>query len=284
MKMSKTTKQVAALTAGLLTTGLIASADQTLPAGGPERSYTGQVVSVDPQERTFSVKSWLLSSRQFIPGANCTYLMADPGKGTAADLRPGQEVTVSYQVAQGVRVADRIEQRALRYEGVVAANDPNAHSVTLHLRGYDRRIAIAPGCIVMLKNDKTGTLADVQPGDHVTITYETPNGIPIAREISQTSAEFVGRLTALDLETKTVKARDTFGTMKFNLADNCTIVINGKTGGTLGELRPEERLVFNYEQLNGVNVVNRIAPAPAQSQANSTFSTAPGYPGSPVGY
>jgi Cu/Ag efflux protein CusF len=281
MKMSNTTKQMAALAAGLLTTGLIASADQAMPAGGPERSYSGQVVSVDPQERTFSVKSWLLSSRQFNLGANCTFLMVGQGNDTAADLRPGQEVTVSYQVAQGVRVADRIQQRALRYEGAVAAIDQNAHSVTLHQRGFDRRIEIAPGCTVMLKNDKAGTLADIQPGDHVTITYETPNGMPVAREISQTSAEFVGRLTALDLEAKTVKAKDTFGTMKFNLADNCAIVINGKTDGTLSELRPDERLVFNYEQLNGVNVVNRIAPAPAQSQANSTLTP---YPGSPAGY
>ncbi len=54
------------------------------------------------------------------------------------------------------------------------------------------------------------------------------------------------------------------------MADNCAIVINGKADGQLSDLRPDEKLVFNYDEINGVNVVNRIAPA--EEQTNSVAS------------
>ena len=62
------------------------------------------------------------------------------------------------------------------------------------------------------------------------------------------------------------------------LADNCAIVLNGKTDGKLSQLRPDERLLFNYDTINGVNVVNRIAPAPVEEQHDSLTTTTPGYP------
>jgi hypothetical protein len=84
---------------------------------------------------------------------------------------------------------------------------------------------------------------------------------------------FTGTLTAIDLEAKTLKARAMFGTKKFNVADNCAIVINGRTDGRLSNLKPTDKLVFSYDEINGVNVVNRIAPAGVQ--ANPVASTTP---------
>jgi len=59
--------------------------------------------------------------------------------------------------------------------------------------------------------------------------------------------------------------------MKFNVADNCAIVINGKSDGQLSDLKPNDKLVFSYDEVNGVNVVSRIAPA--EVQANSVATT-----------
>jgi hypothetical protein len=91
------------------------------------------------------------------------------------------------------------------------------------------------------------------------VTYETPNDIATARQIAQTSESFAGTLTAIDLDERTVKAKTLFDTKKFNLVDNCAIVINGKTDARLSDLKPEDKLVFSYDEINGVNVVNRIA-------------------------
>lgn len=84
---------------------------------------------------------------------------------------------------------------------------------------------------------------------------------------------YTGTLTAIDLGEKTLKARALFETKKFNVADNCAIVINGKTDGKLSDLRPNDRLVFNYDEINGINVVNRIAPGKAATEPPATASS-----------
>ena len=47
--------------------------------------------------------------------------------------------------------------------------------------------------------------------------------------------------------------------MKFNLAANCAVVLNGKPGAELRDIRLGDRLVLDYDQVNGINIVNRIA-------------------------
>jgi Cu/Ag efflux protein CusF len=239
------------------------SADPAAPPAMPEKSYTGTVVSVDPKENVLSVKGWFWH-KGFNLGNDCAYTLLDNKGGTANDLRPGAKVTVSYQDANGVLIADRVEQRPMRDEGMVKAIDPKAHTLTLHLRGLDKTFQIANDCGIVLRDDKTGTLADIQPGNHVTVTYETPDGNLTARQIAQTSIGFTGTLTAIDLGEKTLKAKAGFISKKFNVADNCAIVINGRPDGQLNDLKPDDNLVISYDEINGINVVNRIAPADAQ--------------------
>ena len=260
-----------------------APADQPATAAKPDKSYTGTVVSVDPNGQMLSVKAWLLSEKSFNLGDNCAYTLLDKNDGTANDLRPGEKVTVNYQELHGVLIADRVEQRPMQFEGVVQAIDPDKHTLTLHRRGLDKRLEIAGGCIIVLRGEQRGTFADIQPGDHVMVTYETPGGKPSAREIALTSIVFTGTLTAIDLGEKTVKASALFGSMKFNVADDCIIVMNGKTDGHLSDLKPNDKLVFNYDEINGINVVDRIAPAAADVQRNTPLVTStpmgnqPGY-------
>lgn len=267
MKTTKSSNWTAVCAAFLTTTAVFrASADGPATAVRPEKNYTGMIVSVDPKELTLEAKGFLLSKR-FNLGAACSYAALDKASATAADLRPGEKVAIRYQDANGVLVADRVEQLPMRYEGMVKAVDPGAHTLTLHLRGRDESFQIANDCGVELRDDKSGTLVDVQAGDHVTVTYEKPGGKLTARQIAQTSLEFTGTLTAIDLGDKTVKAKSAFASKKFNVGDDCAIVVNGKPAGRLGDLKPNDRLVFNYDEINGVNVVNRIAPAEGRPNA-----------------
>ena len=247
-------------------------ADQATTAAQPEKSYTGTVVSVDPQGHTLKAK-WFLLNKKFNLGVACVYTLPDNTAGTINDLRPGEKVTVSYQNVGGVLVADRVDQQPMRYEGMVQAIDPVAHTLTLHVYGMDKTFQIANDCNVLLRDDKSGTLADIQAGNHVTVTYETPDGTLTAHQIAQTSIEFTGTLTAIDLGEKTLKARSLFGSKTFNVADNCAIMVNGKPGGQLSDLRPDDKLVFSYDEVNGVNVVNRIAPAEAQTKSVAASTT-----------
>jgi len=273
----KTTKSnvwlVVCLSVLTATAAFRASADQAGMAAKPaEKSYTGTVTVVDLNEQRLDVHGFFFS-KKFNLGAPCSFTLPDETAGTLNDLRPGEKVTVSYQDASGVLVADRIEQQALTYEGMVKGIDAAKHTMTLHLGASDKEFQLPDDCKIILRNKQSGMLADIQPGSHVTVTYENPNGTLIARQIAQTSIEFTGSLTAIDLNERTVQAQATFGSKRFSLADNCAIVINGKADGELSDLKPKDKLVFSYNEIDGVNVVNRIAPA--EAQANSEVVTQP---------
>jgi hypothetical protein len=234
----------------------------------PDKTYTGRVISVDPKENMLDVKGFPFSKKEFNLGGNCSYAIVDKESGTVGDLRPGQEVTVSYQDVHGVPIADRVTQKPMRDEGMVKAIDPATHKMTLSMGIMNKTFQLPDNCDVTLHGGNSGAIADIQPGNHVTVTYEVPNGRPTAREIAQTSVTFTGELTAIDLSQKTVKAEAAFTTKKFNVGDDCAILVNGKPVGKLTDLRPGENLTFSYNDINGVNIVNRIAPA-KESPPNS---------------
>lgn len=258
-----TTVCVAILTA---TAVFRASADQAAVTAKPEKHYDGIIVSVDPQEHTLKAKGFILS-KHFSLGNTCSYDLLDKTPGSIGDLRPGEKVLIHYRDADGVLVADRVQQVPMRYEGMVTSINPAAHTMTLHMRGLDETFQIANDCKIVLRDDKPGTPGDIQTGDHATVIYDKPNGELVARQIAQTSSEFTGTLTAIDLENKTLKAKEAFGSKAFAVGDHCAIIVNGKPDGRLNDLRLNEKLVLNYDEINGVNVVNRIAPVEARSDS-----------------
>ena len=273
MKTIKSTKWLAVSAAVLTLAAFRASADQPATAALPVNHYTGTVVAVDPADHTLVTKGFLLS-KKFNLGGDCTFALLDKNSGAAGDLRPGEKITVSYQDAQGVLIASRIEQQPIRLTGMVKSLDPATHTLTLQVHGLARTIQIANDCNVVLRDHNSGTLNDIQTGNHVTVTYETPGSTLTAREIAQTSIPFTGTLTAIDLGERTVKAKSFLTTLKFNLADNCAIVINGRPDGKLEDLKPNDRLDLSYDEINGVNVANRIATAPPEAaQKNSSVAT-----------
>jgi hypothetical protein len=258
---------LSALTATAGYRALADDASANATAAKPDKDYTGTIVSVDPKEHTLQVKSFPFSNKKFNLGDACTYTIVGQDSGTVGDLRPGQKVTVGYQDAHGVLVADRVTQQPMRDEGMVKAVDPATQTLTLDQGMMDKKFQLPADCEVTLRGDRAGTVADIQPGNHVLITYEVPDGKATARQIAQTSETFTGDLTAIDLDQKTIKAKAMFTSKKFNLGDDCAVVINGKPNGKLTDLRPGESLIFSYNNINGVNVVDRIAPAKGSGSA-----------------
>jgi Cu/Ag efflux protein CusF len=135
--------------------------------------------------------------------------------------------------------------------------------LTLKENMSTRNLVVAPDCAVVMNNDKPGMLSDLQIGDAVQVVYEPVNGSHMASRIEQKSEMFVGTVEAVDATTRTVKAKDFLSEKRFNLADDCPVVVNGKPDGSLGDLRIGDRVTFNYENTDGVLVANRISPTPA---------------------
>jgi Cu/Ag efflux protein CusF len=262
----------AVLTAG---TTFRALADEPAAAANnkSDKTYTGTVTSVDPKEHVLNVKGWTMWTKAFNLGGTCFISQLGKDNATVNDLRAGEKVSVSYQEVHGVLIASRVEQEPMRFEGMVKTISTDRHTLTLHRTALDKDVQFPADCKIVLRDGRNGTPADIQVGYHVTVTYETPGGMPTAREVAQTSIPFTGTLTAIDLTDNTVKAKAAFDSKKFILADNCAIVINGRADGKLADLKPNDKLLFNYDEINGVDVVNRIAPA--NLPENSVAGNAP---------
>ena len=242
-----------------------ATAAQPATTAKGEKNFTGMIVTVDPKEHTLGVKGFVVS-KTFNLGDSCLFTLWNRNAGTLADLRPGQKVTVAYQNANGVLVASQVDQQPLVHEGTVKIMSPDQHELTLHLRGWDKKFALGDDCAVRLRDNKIGTLADIKPGHFVKVIYETPGGAATVRQIIQTSATYAGSLSAIDASEHTIKIKHLLGVTKFNLADGCVIVVNGKPEGQLSDLRLGDPLTLSYDTVNGVNVVNRIAKGEATEQ------------------
>lgn len=239
-----------------LATYSLSADESTAPVAGPEKTYTGTVEAVHANEQMLRVKGWLLN-KDFKIGNACTFALWDKSEGALAGLRAGERVTVSYQSSNGVLVADRVKQDMSIREGMVMAIGANL--ITVQDLGMNRTYKIADDCNVVLRGNHSGFISDVQPGNRVTIIYDTPDNQATAVQIEQTSSEFTGTLTAIDLDAKTLKAKSMFATKEFMVGSQCAIVLNGKIGGQLSDLTPNEKLVLNYDVVDGVNIVNRIA-------------------------
>ena len=79
-------------------------------------------------------------------------------------------------------------------------------------------------------------------------------------------------IEAIDLPERTVKAKEILGEKKFDVGDDCQVILgNGKTGH-LKDLVLGHRYQFTYEDVNGVNVLSRIVPA-QEAKPPETAST-----------
>lgn len=244
----------------LTTAALTVAAEEALvtqPQKTTEKTYTGMVKSVDAKDRAVTVKR-LTGSKRFNLGDSCVFDLVDKRASSIDGVRAGQKVTLTYQDANGVLVADRLAQVPLRHTGVVKSVDTTKHTLTVGMETY----RIADDCSVVLRNDRAGSITDIQPGHRVTVLHEDADGSAVARQIAQTGQTFTGSLTAIDVTEKTLKAKTTFASKQFNVANNCVILVDGKPAA-LSNLKPGDKLEFTYDEINGVNVVSRIAPGNA---------------------
>lgn len=228
-----------------------------------EKTWTGTLTTVNPQDNTITGKWWWFA-KTFHIGQQCAISTVDRKDAALSDLRPGEKAQIHYQNVEGVLVANRIDEKPMYCSGTIETIGPKAQTVTItketvySMASADKTFNIAADCKVVLRNGKDGVLDDVKPGDRVTAVYELPNGSPVVYRILEKSTTFVGKLEAVDLPARTAKASEFVGGKKFNLADNCQIIVNGKNAA-LTDLKLGQNYIFTYEIVNGVNVADRIA-------------------------
>lgn len=240
---------------------LWACASVAIAEAGPaakERTCSGTITAVSATERIVKVQSFLFN-KTFVVGDNCALTVADARQATLADLRAGQKVEVHYKDA-GVLIASKIEQEKLSLSGEVQMIDREGRLLRVRDSAGAKTMRIVDNCPVSLIGDNRGTLEDVKMGNRVTVVYEAPGGQLVARRIEQKSVLFVGILDGINARDRTLNMGKKFlGDKRFHLADRCAIVIDGKSDAKLTELRLGQKYELNYENVDGVNVANRVA-------------------------
>jgi Cu/Ag efflux protein CusF len=226
--------------------------------------FKGTLVSLDSTDGTMSVKSFW-RTRTFNLTDNCKVSLEDKPQAALNDLRPGQKIEVFYQSMDGVLIARHINQQNLVFKGRVTAFDANQRTLSVKHTGLTRDFALAADCPVK-KQGVALPLKDLRMGQIVSVVYE-PNGDSyVARRIEQQDHEFSGTIQAIDSQTRTVKAKSMLNERKFNLTDDCKIIIAGQAEARLRDLRIGDRVSLSYEDRDGVLVANRIGRDESASQ------------------
>jgi hypothetical protein len=239
-----------------------------------EHWWTGRITAVNTQDNTISGKH-LQYTRTFRLGEKCPISAVDNHQATLGDLRPGEKVRISYRDVEGVLVANHITEQALSYHGTVQNVDPKTGTVQMEEARVERpfrapkSFQIAGDCQVILWNGQEGNLADVHPGDRVSVVYELPNRQQVAYRIREQTASFEGVADTIDLPARTLKAKEGSQEVQFVLGNHCRFVQSDGKTGHLKDLQPGHDYRFTYEEVNGIDVLDRIAPAPPTNAAKT---------------
>lgn len=233
--------------------------DQPAPK---DKAYSGNIVSIDPANRVIKLQKYLFH-KSFVLGENCAFATGDKSTASLSDFRPGQHVIINYVDAHGVLVADRVAQKEMVFTGQV--RDIRAGTINVRNVGGNKTFSVGQNCSVLLHHDAKGRLADVKLGDQVSVVYEVPGGQLMARKIEKPSVTFMGTLNSIDYNGQTVTVGEKgHGGKLFRLSDDCAVMVNGKPEGRLEDLKAGQAYELSYDSVNGINVVNRIAPARSQ--------------------
>lgn len=253
---------------------LSAKGDQGRSEPKHEQVWIGTITVVDTKAKTLTGEHWRFA-KSFDLGQKCAISTVDNKEAALGDLRPGEKVNIRYQQAEGVLVADRITEQALRYDGRVQSVDQKAGTITMEERPLyqpfhaAKRFQIAGDCKVLRWNGQEGRLRDLQPGDRVSVVYEIPNGSPVAYRIRKRTAAFEGVVETIDLSARKLKTRQGSGEQKFAVGDHCQVMLSGERTGHLKDLMPGSEYRFSYEKVNGINVLDRVSELPAAKTAKT---------------
>lgn len=229
-----------------------------------DKTWDGTLSSVNLTDRSITGKSgWFSDS--FRIGDDCVISTIGKDDASLSDLHPGEAVDINYQSLGGVQVASRITEKARSCSGTIQSVDAKSMKLTMVQELFGtipehKTLRIASECKVTLNNGDSGSIADLKPGDEITAIYDLHDGKAMAYRVREKTTDVVATLEAIDLPARTVKAEGRFREMPFDLANECRIIPKGSQEGQLKDLELGGKYRFTYEDLNGVNVLYRIAP------------------------
>ena len=241
--------------------------------GKTEITWSGTLSAVDLRNHCLEGETWWYIPQTFVLGKQCDVSVMGQDKKGLADLHPGDSLRVTYRDADGVLIADHIVDLSLRYQGTVQSVDPDSNTMTVGQGRQSRTFTLADEGKVVTAEGMDGSLYDLTPGDMVTIIYAQSNHSRVASQIHEMTLSYQGKLEAVDLPQRIVKAADALSEQQFSVADHCRIILAGNKSAQLKDLELEHDYTISYEQINGVKVADRITQVTSPGTNNLDFKS-----------
>jgi hypothetical protein len=125
---------------------------------------------------------------------------------------------------------------------------------------------VSDKCRFLARGKEQGSWEDLKVNQKVNVSYEVePDGL-VAYKIELRSESFSGLLDAIDVSGRTLRVKYLLTVKRFNLADDCEIIVNGRKGAKLADLKLGQSVDLNYENVDGVMVAQRIVQGDSNAQ------------------
>ena len=153
-------------------------------AWAEERTYEGDIIAVDGKANTFTVKAsepGEFLEMAFHAGPK-SEMFIDGNRVLFAELVKGDHVTVSYEAAGATHTVRRTERqrtasKELTFAGTVSGVNTKAQTFsvknTVKGESSEMQFHVSPAARLYLGGEEAGLLAQLRPGETVTVTYES---------------------------------------------------------------------------------------------------------------
>lgn len=231
------------------------------------KSFTGTISRVDVREQTVAVESFL-QTKVFATRQQCRVQLEDKPIAALDDLLPGQRVEIKYLATNGAMLATRIIQENVAFTGQITSVD-EVGKVLLVKDGLEAKaFKVSDQCKFSQKHGKGQGFANLKLGHKITVRYAPTLRQNLAFKIESSSQVMTGILVALDANAGILKACSSPASKTLKFGKDCAVVIGGRSGAKIRDLRVGDKVACHYEDLGGVLVANRIAlESPAISAA-----------------
>lgn len=239
--------------------GLACLLTTAVSAGPPENGQqtSGTLAAVNVKDRTVTLKGFW-SSKTYNLGEGCQLEIPNNPNPQIADLHPGHQVDITYQTVNGIPVVSHLVQEDLIVIGDIESLDVDKRTLVIGLGSRAKTFAITEKCKFIDRNNSETKIEEFKVGNRVNVIYDLDGTTMSAYRIEKRSELYTGDLDAVDLSAHTIKAKFLLTNKRFILGEDCVIIVNGKKGASVSDLRLGKSTDISYENVNGVFVAHRI--------------------------
>jgi len=147
-------------------------------------TYAGHISAMDTAHRIFTIKA-ATSSKTFVAGDDCKFVIREEKDKSLADLRIGHKVTVRYLTTPQANMARRVEQMSRMFTGTIDVIDAETRTIKAQHLFSEKKFKLANDCQIIVGGRMDGKLSDLRIGDKLSFHYEDVDGVLVANRIAR---------------------------------------------------------------------------------------------------